>query len=46
MENFKWIVHRNQKIIGTISAPSEWEALRLAKNEFGPCVFLIRTAAC
>lgn len=41
--NYVWAVWSYNRLVGYVSAPSEWGALRLAKERFGSYTFVERS---
>jgi hypothetical protein len=43
MEKYNWIVWKNNRIAGYVSAYSEWDAIRFARMKFGCETWVERT---
>jgi hypothetical protein len=41
--NYVWAVWSNNRLVGYVRSPSEWDALRLAKEKFGSYTFVERS---
>jgi hypothetical protein len=41
--NYVWAVWSYNRLVGYVKAPSEWGALRLAKEKFGSYTFVERS---
>lgn len=44
LSRYEWVVWKNCRMAGYVSAYGEWEALRKAKEKFGEGLFVERVA--
>ena len=42
MTEYVWMVWKNARLVGYITAYGEWDALRIAKNKYGENIFIER----
>ena len=42
---YTWAVWKNNRLVGYVKSPSEWDAIRLAHSNYGSCLYVERCLA-
>ncbi len=38
--SYTWAVWQNNRLVGYVKSPSEWDAIRLAHSNYGSCLYV------